>query len=265
MKSVVIKFFALTVLLYSSSSFAMLTFDAQNFSQNVKMYGEHLKSLQELKQQTEYQISQYRALSQQLMMQKDNMKHLNLNTMKDLYNTYNETKDSLDQIKGITETLSDLDQRYGDIFGKADANRLPDAEQNFLMQQHLKQSIASNKRAINSLKILKSQQQDQRKTQDLVNSSQQAAGQMQAMQSANQLAAIQIKQLQDLKTLMAHDLEQRSAAVAEENTARVIAHQRFQQEMAKPHSKYRGIKLPNLKKNQSNHREPKLTKRKKSK
>ena len=116
------------------------------------------------------------------------------------------------------------------------------------MQQHLKQSIASNKRAINSLKILKSQQQDQKKTQELVNSSQQAAGQMQAMQSANQLAAIQIKQLQDLKILMAQDLEQRSAAVAEENTAKVIAHQRFQREMAKPYSKYRGIKLPNLKK-----------------
>ena len=265
MRSVIIRIFALTILLYSSSNCAMVTFDPHNFVQNVKMYGEHLKSLQELKQQTEYQISQYRAIAQQLKLQKDNAKHLNLNTVKDLYNTYNETKDTLDQTKGITDTLSDLDQRYGDIFGKADANRLPDAEQNFLMQQHLKQSIASNKRAINSLKILKSQQQDQKKTQDLVNSSQQAAGQMQALQSANQLAAIQIKQLQDLKTLMSHDLEQRSAAVAEENTAKVIAHQRFQQEMAKPYSKYRGITLPNLKKNQSNHRKFRLPKRKKSK
>jgi type IV secretion system protein TrbJ len=257
MSSVVVKFVAFIMLLYSANSFAMLTFDAQNFSQNIKMYGQHLKSLQELKQQTEYQIAQYRSLSQQLMIQKDNMKHLKLNTIKDLYNTYNETKYSLDQIKSITDTLHDLDQRYGDIFGKAEANPLPDREQNFLMQQHLKQSIASNKRAINSLKILTSQRQEQQKTQDLVNSSQQAAGQMQAMQSANQLAAMQIKQLQDLKTLMAYDLEQRSAAVAEENTARVIAHQRFQQEMAKPCSKYRGIKLPNLKKNQSNYREPK--------
>jgi len=250
MKSVVIKFFALIILLYSSASNSagMLTFDAQNFSQNIKMYGQHLKSLKELKQQTEYQISQYNALVEQVKLQTANTKRLNLNTMKDLYNNYNETKDSLDQINSITDTLSDLDRRYGDIFGKADANRLPDAEQNFLMQQHLKQSIASNKRAINSLKILKSQQQDQKKTQDLVNSSQQAAGQMQALQSANQLAAIQIKQLQDLKTLMAHDLEQRSAAVAEENTAKVISHQRFQQEMNKPYSKYRGIKLPNLKK-----------------
>lgn len=248
MKSVIIKLVGLTILLYSASSFAMLTFDPQNFAQNVKMYGGHLKSLQELKQQTEYQISQYKALAQQLMLQKNNMKNLSINTVKDLYNTYNETKDTLDQINSITDTLSDLDQRYGDIFGKIDANRLPDQEQNFLMRQHIKQNIASNKRAINSLKILKSQRQEQNKTQDLVNGSQQAVGQMQAIQSANQLAAIQIKQLQDLKTFMAHDLEQRSAAVAEENTARVIAHQRLQQELAKPRSNYRGINLPRLKK-----------------
>ena len=227
---------------------AMVTFDAQNFAQNVKIYGEHLKSLQELKQQTQYQISQYRTLSQQLMLQKDNIKHLDLNTVKDLYNTYNETKDSLDQINSITDTLSDLDQRYGDFFGQANAKTLPDEEQNFLMRQHLKQNIASNKRAINALKILKSQQQEQQKTQELINQSQQAAGQMQALQSANQLAAIQIKELQDLKMLLAQDLEQRSAAIAEVNTAQVIAHQRFQQSIAKPMAKYNGIKLPNLKK-----------------
>ena len=102
MKFVVVKIFTLTVLLYSTSSFAMVTFDPQNFAQNVKMYGQHLKSLQELKQQTQYQISQYKALSQQLMLQKNNMKHLDLNTIKDLYNTYNKTKDTLDQIDDIT-------------------------------------------------------------------------------------------------------------------------------------------------------------------
>ena len=70
MKSVVIKFFALIILLHSSNSFAMLTFDFQNLSQNMKIYAEHVKSLQELKQQTEHQISQYQALSQQLKIQK---------------------------------------------------------------------------------------------------------------------------------------------------------------------------------------------------
>lgn len=248
MKAVVAKLLGIVMWLYWGNSLAIITFDPQNFAQSVKIYGEHIKNLQELKQQTQYQISQYKSLTQQLMLQKNNMKNLSINTIKDLYNTYNETKDTLDQISGITDTLSDLDQRYGNFFTKANANSLPDQEQNFLMQQHLKQNIASNKRAINSLKILKSQQQEQKKTQDLVNSSQQAAGQMQALQSANQLAAIQIKQLQDLKTLMAHDLEQRSAAVAEENTARVIAHQRLQQELAKPRSNYRGINLPRLKK-----------------
>lgn len=248
MKFFIHKLLLLTFLAYTSVGFAMVTFDAQNFAQNIKNYGEQLKSLQQLKQQTEYQIAEYKAISQQLKIQQANLKHLDINSVKDLYNTYNETKNTLDNVTSITDTLSDLDRRYGDFFGRADANPLPDEEQNFLMRQHLKQNIASNKRAINSLKILESHKEDQRKTQDLVNQSQRAAGQMQAMQSANQLAAMQIKQLQDLKMLMAQDLEQRSAAVAEENTAKVIAHQRFQQEMAKPCSKYRNITLPKLKK-----------------
>ncbi len=248
MRRLIYKILMGTILLFSATSHAMLTFDAQNFAQNMKIYAEQLKSLQQLKQLTEYQLAEYKAIAQQLKMQQNNMKHLNINMVKDLYNTYNQAKSTLDNIASITDTLSDLDQRYGDFFGQANAKTLPDEEQNFLMRQHLKQNIASNKRAINALKILKSQQQEQQKTQELINQSQQAAGQMQALQSANQLAAIQIKELQDLKMLLAQDLEQRSAAIAEENTAQVIAHQRFQQSIAKPMAKYNGIKLPNLKK-----------------
>ena len=219
-------------LLISGNAWGMITFDAENFRQNVQNYRTHLESLHQLKQQIEYQ--------------KDNMQKLNVNTVKDLYNNTQKIKGTLDGISGVHDTLIDLDKRYGGVFTK-DAKQLPDDEQNFLMRQHLKQNIATNKRSMNALKILQSQQQDQQKTQELINKSQAAAGQMQALQSSNQLAAIQIKQLQDLKLLMSQDLEQRTAAVAEENTARVIAHQRFQAEMAKPKTSYRNIKLPKLK------------------
>lgn len=153
----------------------------------------------------------------------------------------------MDGIASVNDTLGELDKRYGGIFTGKDVKQLPDAEQNFLMRQHLKQNIDTNKRAMNALKVLQTQEQEQQQTQKLVDSSQNAAGQMQALQSSNQLAAMQIKQLQDLKVLMSQDLEQRTAAVAEENTARVIAKQRFEVEMAKPKTPYRNIKLPKLK------------------
>ena len=56
------KFLVITLALFSSSSFAMLTFDAQNFAQNMKIYAEQLNSLNQLKQQTEYHIAEYKAL-----------------------------------------------------------------------------------------------------------------------------------------------------------------------------------------------------------
>ena len=234
-------------MLFSSSSFAMLTFDVQNFEQNIKIYREHLNSLNQLKQQTEYHIAEYKAIAQQLKLQQNNMQHLNINMLTDLYNTYNETRNTLDHIASITDLLSDLDRRYGDFFNTTN-KPLPDEAQNLLIEQQLKQNIASNRRAINALKILKSQQQEQQKAQELIKCSQQAAGQLQALQAANQLAAIQIKQLQDLKILIAEDLELRTAAVFEQNIAKVIAQQRFKQEMAKPMPQYKTIKLPNLKK-----------------
>ena len=241
------KFLVITIMLFSSNSIAMLTFDSQNFAQNMKIYAEQLNSLNQLKQQTEYHIAEYKAIAQQLKLQQNNMQHLNSNMLTDLYNTYNEISNTLNHIASITDLLSDLDRRYGDFFNTTN-KPLPDEAQNLVIEQQLKQNIASNRRAINALKILKSQQQEQEKTEQLIKCSQQATGHMQAMQAANQLAAMQIKQLQDLKILIAQDLELRTAAVFEQNTAKVIAQQRFKQEMAKPMPQYKTIKLPNLKK-----------------
>lgn len=229
------KFIIILLLLYQTPGFAMLTFDSQNFAQNIKNYQEQLNNLQELKQQTEYHIAQYKALYEQLKLQQINMQKLNINVITELYNNYQELQSTL------TNGLADLTNL------EVKGTGVPKEQQKQLMKQHLQQNIDANKRAINALKILKLHTES-RTTQDLVNRSQQAAGQMQALQVSNQLLATQIKQLQDLKILMSHSLEQRSAQLAEENTARQLAYYNFIEETQSKDRQYQAIELPKLKK-----------------
>lgn len=244
---IVLRYSFLFLLLISNPAFAMLTFDAQNFAQSIKNYGQQIKQMQELKQQTEHHVLQSRQLLEQSKMQKNNLKKLNFNNIKDMYNNLNNIQSTLSQSKNNLSRLQEIDNRNRDLFNQANAKPLPSAEENRLLNQHLRQNMETNKRAMNALKVLDSYEQDKKRTNDLVLQSQNSSGQMQAMQSSNQLAAIQIKELQELKLLMAESLESRVAAVAEENTATVLAEQKFRTQMAKKPRTGKIVTLPKLK------------------
>jgi len=238
----------------SFKCFGMLTFDINNYTQSIKGYaqgaksfGQQIKQLEEMKQQTEHFALHTKQLVAQAKMQKDNLAPLKVNNIKKIYSQMGQMNVTLQEGKRGMARFQNLDNRYREMFGVAGSDPLPSEEENHAMQQHLKRNLETNRRAMDSLKVLNTYEVDQKTLENIDSQSFKAMGQMQALQSSNQLASMQVKELQELKMIMAQNLEMRTAALSEENTQRVIAHKRREEQMAKPLKITKAIKLPNLK------------------
>lgn len=201
-------------------------FDAPNFVQNTFAAVRTLSSNVNEVRQVVNQVDQIQNQLKQLENDAKNLKKLDFNTVNQLESLLFDTNFALSRASQAFSTVEDLGSQYQEHFGKytdlAKFEPSPDYYSN--VNERLKLSHTASQDAIESLAVLRSNQEDLERTNELVTNSQLATGQLAAIQAQTQIQGQMIHEVKKLELLTAQGVKQHSIALADENMNKAMGY-----------------------------------------
>ncbi len=213
------------VLILSFTASAFTVFDGANFIQNTLTAIRNLQGNINEARQVANQIQSIRNELEALQNDARNLKKLDWNTLSSLENLLYRMGDTYAQTSRTFGDLEQMGNKYEEVFGKYDVERFaPDEDYFGNVNERLEAGYNASRDAIESLRVLRSYEEDLQNTNDLVARSQAAEGSLQAIQAQNQLTGQLVHEFKKLELLTAQGVKQHAVAASDENMKRAQGH-----------------------------------------
>jgi P-type conjugative transfer protein TrbJ len=221
----------LSLILVSTAAWPITVFDGANFVQNSLNAVRTLQSNVNEVRGVMNQVEQIQNQLQQLENDAKNLKKLDFDSIGQLESLLFDTNFALARSSKAFADVEQIGQEYQRHFGGYnDLQRFEPTDNYYAnVNDRLKLSHQASQDAIESIAVLKTNQADMERTNELVVESQMAEGQLAAIQAQTQIQGQMIHEFKKLELLTAQGVKQHSVALADENMNKALGHKKKEQ------------------------------------